>query len=72
LELNTFIHKSKTEKAKLSIKPTETKNVYQLTYSIENRVENYFVTPKKNVTEFDIMVNHCVREKIDEFNGFDK
>tara|TARA_R110002126_G_scaffold259518_1_gene402473 strand:- start:2062 stop:2781 length:720 start_codon:yes stop_codon:yes gene_type:complete len=72
LELNTIPQKTKSEKAELTIKPTEFKNVYELTYSFDKVVSKQFVTPKNNVSEFDIIVNNCPKMKRREFKGFDK
>ena len=71
LELRTIPQKTESEKAKLTIKPTEFKNVYELTYSFDNIVNKQFVTPREKISEFDIIVNHCPTTKRDEFNGFD-
>ena len=72
LELKTIPQKTESESAKLTIKPTLLKNVYELTYTFDNVVIKRFVTPKEKVSEFDIIVNHCPKTKRLEFNGFDK
>lgn len=68
LELRTVPQKTKSEKTKLAIKPTELENVFLLTYSFGN----WYVTPKEKVSEFELIVNHCPKTKRMEFNGFDK
>ena len=55
--------KSESEKAQLTIKPTEFKNVYELTYSYDDVVNKQFVTPTEKVSSFDITVNHCPKTK---------
>jgi len=72
LELNTIPQKTKSEKAELTIKPTEFKNVYELAYSFDKVVSKQYVTPNDKVSEFDIIVNNCPTMKRMEFNGFDK
>ena len=72
LELRTIPQKTESEKAELTIKPTEFKNVYELTYSFDDIINKQFVTPNEKVSEFDIIVNHCPTRKRMEFNGFDK
>ena len=72
LELRTIPQKTESEKAELSIKPTDFKNVYELIYSFDDVVNKQFVTPNKKVSEFDIIVNHCPTMKRGEFKGFDK
>jgi hypothetical protein len=72
VELNTIPQKTKSEKAELTIKPTEFENVYELTYSFDNVMSKQFVTPNNKASEFDIIVNHCPKRKRMEFNGFDK
>ena len=68
LELRTVPQKIESEKTKLSITPTEFKNVYLLKYSFGE----WFVTPRDKVAEFDLIVNHCPTTKRMEFKGFDK
>jgi hypothetical protein len=72
LELRTVSQKTKSEKTKLTIKPTENENVYELTYSFDDVIRKQFVTPTEKVSEFDVVVNHCPNTKRREFNGFDK
>lgn len=71
LELRTISQKTKTEKAELTIKPTEFENVYELTYSFDDSVSKQFVTPNAKVSEFDMIINHCPTMKRMEFNEFD-
>ncbi len=68
LGLWTVPEKTESEKTELTIKPTEFKNVFLLTYGFGQ----WYVTPTKKVSEFNIVVNHCPTMKIVEFNGFDK
>jgi len=68
LELRTAAQKVKSEKTKLSINPTEFKDVYLLKYSFGE----WYVTPREKVKEFDLIVNHCPTMKRMEFKGFDK
>ncbi|MDT0554352.1 hypothetical protein, partial [Urechidicola vernalis] len=68
LELRTVPQKIESEKTKLSITPTEFKNIYLLKYSFGE----WFVTPRDKVVEFDLIVNHCPTTKRMEFKGFDK
>ena len=71
LELNVMPQKSNTEKSRLTIKPTEIKNVYKLTHGTENDKHEYFVTPRENVVDFDLVINNCPEFKVNEYNGFD-
>lgn len=72
LELRTITLKSKTEKAELSIKPTQIKNVFELTYNLGDIIIKEFVTPNNKVSEFDLIVNHSPKAMRMEFKGFDK
>lgn len=72
LELRTVPQKTESEKTKLTIKPTEFKNIYELTYSYGDVIKKQFITSIEKVSEFDIVVNHCPTTKRMEFNEFDK
>ncbi|AFM04725.1 hypothetical protein Fleli_2353 [Bernardetia litoralis DSM 6794] len=72
IELRTIPLKSKTEKAIFSIGKTEYKNVFLLKYIYDDREYKELVTPLERVSEFDLVVNNCVRTKRMEFQGFDK
>ncbi|KAA1241005.1 hypothetical protein [Aquimarina sp. RZ0] len=72
LELWTISQKTRSEKSKLTITPTEFTNVYLLTYTFDDVINKQFVTPKNKIAEFDLIVNHCPISKVSEYRGFDK
>ena len=70
MEMKT-LERSKIKNSKLSIFKTKFKNVYELIYSTENSSRKYYVTPINKIAEYDMIVNNCVKIKLQEFQGFD-
>ena len=66
LKLKTGI--SESQEAKISIKKTRKEHIYLLNYS--NKIYSFkkYITPQKNIREFNIIVNHCPTDKLPEYD----
>lgn len=72
IEFRTIPQKSKSERGLFSIKKTNHDYVYTLTIDYGEWQSKSLVTPLKHVDKFDLVVNHCVKTKRLEYQGFDK
>tara|TARA_R110002051_G_scaffold155492_2_gene227543 strand:- start:4806 stop:5333 length:528 start_codon:yes stop_codon:yes gene_type:complete len=53
-----------------SFENTETKNIFIYKFKGLNETFKSYVTPYQNIKNFDLFVNHCANEKVDEFSKF--
>ena len=72
LLLRTIEQKSKDRLAIISIKKTDTKYVWLLSYKTNEREWYELVTPKENILNFKMIVNYCPISKQIEYQNFDK
>ena len=66
---NAWEETSKT--ARVSIKKSAIAHVYSLTYHTDSFQRKEWVTPLNHVSSFDLIVNHCPKEKMSEYAGFE-
>ena len=54
----------------LIIEKTSVENIFTLNFKSPHAELKIFITPFENINKFDLIVNHCPQEKVQEFNRF--
>ncbi|GAB7258322.1 hypothetical protein [Polaribacter marinaquae] len=70
LELNSIESRTKFQKTIIEIHKIN-ESVYEMTFKNKNRNFKIFLTTIERIREFNLVVNHCPKMKMSEFEKFD-
>lgn len=70
LELNSFEGKTSDKVSTLEILKTDNSSIYKMKYYNSNYTMEEFIIPAKEITRYDLVVNHCPVMKMQEFTAF--